>query len=191
MIDYVSKILKDGSVGVLPTDTLYGIVGSAFSKPAVFRIYRLKKRTPTKACIVLIGSISELKKFGVRLTPQQKKFLDKIWPGPVSVLFKASSRFRYLHRGTHEIAFRLPKPTWLRSLLLVTGPLIAPSANYEGVEPAKTMRETQRHFGYGVDFYMDGGQLRGKSSTLLGFRNGRVRILREGVNAEKIKKIVF
>jgi len=140
---------------------------------------------------MLIGAVEDLKKFGIRVTPRQGRFLNKVWPGPVSVLFKVSSRFRYLHRGTNEIAFRLPKPIWLRKMLLTTGPLIAPSANYEGKEPAETIQEAQKYFGYEVDFYMDKRRLRGKPSTLVGFRRNHVIILREGINAEKVRKIIF
>ena len=51
----IIKILKNGGVGIMPTDTLYGLVGSAYSKKAVNRIYKLKKRKKSKKLIVLIS----------------------------------------------------------------------------------------------------------------------------------------
>ena len=60
---------------MLPTDTLYGIVGSALSKRAVLRIYKLRRRDPKKPMIILIGSLDDLKLFGVRLHKAAKKFL--------------------------------------------------------------------------------------------------------------------
>ena len=54
------KILKENGIAVMPTDTLYGIVGAARSADTVNRIYDLRKRAPNKPCIVLIGEIGEL-----------------------------------------------------------------------------------------------------------------------------------
>ena len=77
------KILKKGGIGVVATDTLYGIVGSALSIKAVQRIYAVKGRDDKKPFIILISSIADLKKFSVRLTTEQKRFLGQEWPGPV------------------------------------------------------------------------------------------------------------
>ena len=51
----------------MPTDTIYGLVGSAHSKKAIKRIYEIKKRDKKKKLIVLISSINDLKKFGIPL----------------------------------------------------------------------------------------------------------------------------
>jgi tRNA A37 threonylcarbamoyladenosine synthetase subunit TsaC/SUA5/YrdC len=69
----ISEIIKKNGVGVLPTDTLYGLVGSAFSKEAVDRIYDLKSRNEKKSLIILISSIEDLEKFGVKITESAKK----------------------------------------------------------------------------------------------------------------------
>ena len=69
------KIIHNGGIGVFPTDTLYGIVGSAFSKTAVERIYKVKGRHKQKPFIILISSINDIKKFGIVLNKTQKEFL--------------------------------------------------------------------------------------------------------------------
>ncbi len=51
----IEKILKSGGIGVIPTDTIYGLVGSALNKKAVRRIYQLRQRNPKKPLIILIG----------------------------------------------------------------------------------------------------------------------------------------
>jgi len=126
----IAEILKSGGIGVMPTDTIYGLVGSALSKKTVLRIYKVRQRDLRKPFIVLIGSLGDLKKFGVKLNPRHLAFLRKIWPGPVSVILPCTGReFYYLHRGTRSLAFRLPKDKGLINLLKKTGPLVAPSAN--------------------------------------------------------------
>lgn len=177
--------LRRGGVGIVPTDTLYGIVGSALSRNAVRRIYRLRKRNPKKPMVILIGDVRDLKKFGVHLSPYMKKLLKQVWPGKVSVILpiakkSALRKFRYLHRGTGTLAFRLPEPEWLRKLLRRTGPLVAPSANLEGRPPAKTIRAAKKYFGDGADFFVNAGQLDSKPSTLIKIKNGNVVVLRKG-----------
>ena len=63
----IKKILLNHGVGVLPTDTLYGLVGSALSKKAVARIYKLRRRNPQKPFIILISSLADLKLFNIKL----------------------------------------------------------------------------------------------------------------------------
>lgn len=161
-------VLKNGGIGILPTDTLYGLVGSAFSAKAVLKIYKLRGRNAKKPMIVLIDSLRGLEQFGVKTNPRVTKFLKKLWPGPVSVILPCEQkRFLYLHRGTKTLAFRVPQNQWLRKLLGYTGPLVAPSANPEGKPPAYTISEAQKYFGNKVGFYVDAGPKRSTPSTLI------------------------
>lgn len=163
------KIIKRGGIGVIPTDTLYGIVGLALSKKAVSRIYRVRGRNPKKPFIILIGSIADLKRFGIRVNSEvNARVLNKVWPGPVSVILPCpSKKFTYLHRGTKTLAFRVPKTVWLRAILKKTGPLVAPSANPEGKATALTVAEARTYFGSRVDFYLDRGRRNAQASNLL------------------------
>src|SRR3989344_1132429 len=162
------KVLNQGEAVVMPTDTLYGIVGKALDAKAVERIYELRKRNPEKPCIILIGDVSELDKFSIKLTEKQKEILNNYWPGPVSIVLDCSDeRFSYLHRGTKTLAFRMPEPEALRGLLMKTGPLIAPSANLEGLPPAQNIDEARKYFGDGVFLYIDAGDVSGKASRVV------------------------
>ncbi len=171
----------------MPTDTIYGLVGSALSKKAVARIYRLRRRGLQKPMIILVGSLRQIDLFGIKLDKKTGKILKKYWPGKVSVILSCRlKKFLYLHRGTKTLAFRLPKNFRLRRLLLKTGPLVAPSANFEGVPPAKTIGEAKKYFGKKIDFYVDAGKLEFLPSTLVSVNNGKFLVLRQG--AVKMKK---
>lgn len=173
-------LLKEGAIGVIPTDTLYGICTSAFKKESVEKIYKLKKRNTKKPCIILISSFDDLKKFKVGLTKRQKEYLKKIWPSSISVILKCpSKKFSYLHRGTKTLAFRLPKDKRILKILKISGPLVAPSANIEGERPATTIKEAKRYFKNKV-FYLEGGILKGKPSTLIDLTKDPPQILRKG-----------
>jgi L-threonylcarbamoyladenylate synthase len=213
-----AMLLKEGAIGVIPTDTIYGICTSAFNKKAVEKVYKLRKRNPNKPCIILISSLEDLKKFNIRLTLWQKKILEKLWPGKISVVLSPrinadttlinadnknnkSNRYHrssvldqrssveYLHRGTNSLAFRIPKSKLVLNILKISGPLIAPSANWEGYEPAKNIKEARRYFGNKV-FYLDRGDLISKPSTLIDLRTQKIQILREGEGIKKIKRVL-
>jgi L-threonylcarbamoyladenylate synthase len=199
------ELLISGGIGILSTDTIYGIVGQALSAKAVERIYEVRKRRPEKPCIILIADIADVEKFGVILTEELRSLLSKLWPGPVSVVLPCEkAEFIYLHRGTKTLAFRLPADEKLQILLRATGPLIAPSANPEGLKPAVTIEQAKKYFGdavdphtttrsdgtisqevnfsfgVGVDFYVDAGPRGGEPSTVVAVQNGKVVILRQG-----------
>ncbi len=175
----IKDILKNGGIGIMPTDTLFGVVGLARNPKAVERIYALKGRDENKPFIILIGSIEQLGEFGIMLTDAQRAYLASVWPGKVSVILPTpSEELAYLHRGTQSLAFRLPKKLWLRRLLKKTGPLVAPSANPQGMQPAATVREARAYFGNRVDFYMFGLRREGKPSKLVSLVSGEPVVLR-------------
>ncbi|MFH1170272.1 MAG: L-threonylcarbamoyladenylate synthase [Candidatus Vogelbacteria bacterium] len=160
------KILKDGGVGVMPTDTIYGLVGQALNPITVARIYKLKHRPLNKPSIILIGDLADLKKFKFKPTPATLKIIKQIWPGPISIIF------------TKTLTCRLPALSPLRKLLKQTGPLIATSVNSADRPPAKNIIEAKKYFGKQVDFYFGKKRLTGKPSTLIKIRNNQILVLR-------------
>ncbi len=177
-----TELLKKNKIVVYPTDTLYGILGRALSMHVVERIYRVKGRDENKPFIVLISSISDLNGFGIKLSDRQSKFLNKIWPGPVSVILPCTStKFSYLHRGTKSLAFRMPKDKELLRILNTTGPLVAPSANPQGETPASNVREAKKYFGNKIDGYYGNKKKAGKPSTIISLVGAKPKIIRQGV----------
>ncbi len=158
-------LLKNGEVGIIPTDTIYGICGSALNKKTVGKIYKLKKRDLAKPMIILISCLDDLKIFGVKLKSWQRKLL-KIWPVKTSVILNCPSLNFHLHRGKKTLAFRIPAKNQVLDILAVSGPIVATSANLEGFEPAKTISQAKKYFGSKV-FYYNAGKLSGPSSTLI------------------------
>lgn len=175
----IGEELKKGQVGILPTDTIYGLVGSALNAKTVERIYQLRKRQGDKPMIVLISSFADLRLFGIKLSLKQKRLLTKLWPNPISVILPCSNKkFAYLHRGTKTLALRIPKSKPLRKLLKKTGPLVAPSANLAHQKHAQTIKEAQQYFQNKVDFYVDEGQLTSPPSVLIALTDNKIKILR-------------
>lgn len=185
----VIDLLKKNKIIVYPTDTLYGILGRALSNSVVERIYRVKGRDENKPFIILISSISDLKKFNISdaLIRANGGILERVWPGPVSVILPCiSKKFLYLHRGTKSLAFRMPKDKELLRILNTTGPLVAPSANPQGEIPASNIKKARKYFGNKVDGYYGKNKKAGKPSTIISLVGNKPKIVRQGV-----KKVVL
>ncbi len=177
----IIEIIKNGGIGVIPTDTMYGIVGDAMNKKTVERIYVVRKRTPTKPLIILISDISDLKMFNIKIDAELEKKLGKLWPNKVSIILPCKQKkFEYLHRGTNKLAFRLPKDKKLREFINATGPIVAPSANTEGDKPSKNIKQAEKYFGIGCDFYLDKRDMPIVPSTVIELENGEIKLLRNG-----------
>lgn len=175
------EALKNNQIVVMPTDTIYGICASAFSKCAVEKIYELKDRDKNKPFIILIGSIPDLEKFNIKVDPKTEKLLKKYWPGKYSIILSCrEEKFKYLHRGTKTLSFRLPDDKEISELIKKTGPIATSSANLQGRKSAQTIDEAKAYFGNHIDLYIDGGKLVSSPSTILEFKNDGIIVRRIG-----------
>ena len=174
------KVLREDGIVVMPTDTLYGIVGKALNEMTVERIYKIRKRSLEKPCIILIGDINELRKFEIVLAEEQINKVEEYKEPTSFIIDCANDKFSYLHRGTNTLAFRVPQDEGLRLLLVTVGPLVAPSANIEGLLPAKNITEARNYFGSQVDLYVDGREMLGKASKIIKLhKDGKLSTIRQ------------
>lgn len=188
--EILTVLARDG-VGVIPTDTTYGLVGSALSQRAVERIYKLKGRESKKPFIILIDDVKDLEKFSIFPDEAARNVLAQVWPGKVTVILPCEKdEFSYLHRGGKSLAFRVPNKVDLRELLRVRGPLVAPSANIEGQPPAESVEEARGYFGGEVDFYQDGGLCQSLPSTIISLSDGVCKVVRSGAGDDLVKKLI-
>lgn len=172
-------LLKNGGVGVMPTDTVYGLVARAEDPDAVARMYALKDRDH-KPGTVIAASVDQLVKLGV-----PKSHLDKVskwWPNPLSVETPLGDNLSYLHQDTGRQGFRVVADEAVRAVLEQTGPLVTSSANHPGKPGSVTADEAMAYFGDRVDFYVDGGDLSGRApSTIIKISDdGAIEVIRDG-----------
>ncbi len=173
----LAALLQNGSVGAMPTDTIYGLVCRADDELAVKHLYQIKSRVH-KPGTVIAASVDQLVELGVKA--RYLKAVEQFWPNAISV--EIPNNITYLNQATGRQAFRIIKqPVALLNLLTKTGPLLTSSANLPGEAPAGTIAEIQNSFGVKLDFYVDGGDLSSnKPSTLIRIVDDAVEVLRAG-----------
>ncbi len=168
---------KAGTVGVIPTDTVYGLAVRATDKTAIEVFYRLKQRQK-KPGTLIAANIEQLVILGIPrryLTP-----VMQYWPNPISIVIPTTPELHYLDMGKGSLAVRIPAHQQLHQLLCDTGPLMTSSANQPGEPPANNITEAQHYFQDQVGFYLDGGELQALPSTIIRIVDDAIEVLREG-----------
>lgn len=174
----LARLLKDGAVGVLPTDTVYGLVCRAADAQAVAKLYALKSRE-NKPGTIIAAKLQQLIDLGLRA--RFLKAEEDFWPNPLSVVTPCGDELAYLHLGQRSLAVRIPANARIRELLERTGPLLTSSANLPGQPTATNLAEAQAYFGEQVDFYVEGGTISDPvPSTVIRIVDDAIEVLREG-----------
>ena len=174
----VARLLQGGAVGIIPTDTVYGLVCAAANQSSVERLFRIKHREHNPGT-VLAAHAEQLVDLG--LTRRYLQAVERFWPNSISIIIPCADNLDYLHMGMQSLAVRIPADSNLRSFLEKTSVLMTTSANRPGEPVAETVEEAEAYFGESVDFYVDGGALRGRPpSTIIRIIDDAIEIIREG-----------
>lgn len=177
-LEQAGKYLRDGQIGVIPTDTVYGLVACAQDQAAVLRLYALKQRE-NKPGTIIAANAEQLVELGLKA--RYVHAVQQFWPGAISIVLPVGIELPYLHLGKHSLAVRVTEDKQLAKMLEQTGPILSTSANHPGESEAKTIQEAVKYFKDSVDFYVDGGDLSERQpSTVIRIVDDAVEILREG-----------
>lgn len=172
------SVLLSGEVGVLPTDTVYGLVCVAENKTAVEKLYSIKKRSDKRGTLIA-ASLNQLDKLGFDINYFEP--VKNYWPGAISVVTPMDSSLDYLNNGLGTMAVRIPLNPAVQRLLEVTGPLLTTSANSPDQPVAANLSEAEAYFGDQIDFYVDGGDYSDRlPSTIIEIVDGNISIIRAG-----------
>ncbi|MCA9329401.1 threonylcarbamoyl-AMP synthase [Candidatus Saccharibacteria bacterium] len=171
--------MQNGKIGVIPTDTVYGVVARASDTIAVKKLYSLKNRHK-KPGTLIAADIQQLIDLGIK--PRYLRAVSQYWPGAVTVVLPTDNlTLRYLDQGVGTLAVRVVDNKQIADLLKMTGPLITSSANIPGEPVANNIMQALDYFNNGVDFYVDGGDLSDRqASTIIRILDDVVDVLRQG-----------
>lgn len=193
-IKLAAKALQHDKIIAIPTETVYGLAGNAFSEAAVKKIYTLKNRPFYNPLIVHIRSAEFLTNVA-RDIPEPAHLLAKaFWPGPLTLVLKKQTVVPgIVTAGKDTVAVRMPNhPTTLELLEQLDFPLAAPSANPFGSISPTSAAHVHSYFGNDLEVILDGGVCeKGIESTIIGFEEGQPVVYRLGsLSVEEIEEKV-
>ena len=190
----MAAILLGNGLVAYPTETFYGLGAAALSARAVARIYRLKARDPGKPLPVIASDLEMVVEIAGPLPPVFWTLAEEFWPGPLTLVLKASAAIpAFLAGPGGSIAVRIPPVSWVRRLAYeISQPLTATSANLSGEGEMTDPSAIASVFEGKIELIIDGGATPGGSpSTLLDLTTPEPRFLRVGaVSAERIRAVL-
>ena len=187
----IIKTLKDGKLVIMPTDTIYGIIGDATNEDVINKVYEVKERPHDKPLLILVSNLSMLHELVTEIPKETEKIINKFWPGPLTILFKKSSKVSdALTANSALVAIRMPKDKRLLNIMNhLNRPLISTSANISSHDAITNPNQLEEKMKEKIDLIVDEGTVNNEASTLITIVNGKIEILREGSLTEKIRKL--
>ena len=177
------RVLRDGGVVALPTDTVYGICVALDTPGGVERLFQVKRRPPDKGIMLLLESADQASEIGI-MTPAAVALARACWPGGLTVVVPVLPGVDLpaaLTAGTPTVGLRVPDHDAPRTLARALGPLPTTSANVSGLPEASDAAAIMAQLGESVDLVLDGGQAHGgPASTVIDCTGALPVVLREG-----------
>ena len=178
----------------VPTETVYGLAGNAYSNIAVNKIFNLKKRPKNNPLIVHYLDINKLKD-DCHIDDNFIKLYNRFSPGPITFILKLkkdSKISKFVTNKQTSLAVRFPKHPLFRKLLKVLNyPLAAPSANISTRLSSVKASDVIEEFGSKIKYVLDGGRCQiGLESTIINLLSKPTILRFGGLNISEIEKIL-
>jgi len=184
-----SKTVISGGVIVYPTETVYGIGANALDEQAILRVFQIKKRPISMPIFLAVSSLEMLDRVA-ELEADDREILERLMPGPVSVLVRRKSIVpNVLTAGSPLVGIRFPDHEVALRIIDAVGPITSSSANRTGSPPPRSVDEVSPEIADRVEMVLDGGKCKfGQPSTLLDLTNRK--IIRPGAELEKVQRAI-
>jgi tRNA threonylcarbamoyl adenosine modification protein (Sua5/YciO/YrdC/YwlC family) len=185
LIRYAADQIRSGEVLGMPTDTFYGLAADPFNLRAVDRVYDIKSRSRHKPLSLLIEGIDQAEELARPLPEEFYRLARKFWPGPLTMIVKASSRLPLkVTANTGNVALRIPQAKIPLAVVQAAGiPITATSANLSGEAECTSAEAVRDQLQNRIAIIVDGGTSpREIASTIIDLTDeeARWRIMREG-----------
>ncbi len=191
-VAHCARVLSDGGIAAIPTDTLYGLAASIRRPDAIARVMQVKRRNPGSGVPILLTDAAQADEIAV-MSPDAHRLAQAFWPGAVTLVLPARPGVdRRLLGPNGTIGVRVPASDDVRTLVrLVGAPLTGTSANLHNEPPPTTAQAAADAVGPRVDLVLDGGQGAGAPSTVIDVTQDPPLILRAGaVDASDLQTVV-
>lgn len=180
------RVLREGRVAIVPTDTVYGLAGSGRGPEGATAVYALKGRAPTQPTALVVASVELLEELLPELGRPAARVAHALLPGPYTLVVpNPARRYAWLTGERPDaIGVRVPDVTGpARAVLDGIGALVATSANLPGGPDPRSLADVPDRLLRGAGAVVDGGTLPGRPSTVLDLTGAEPVVLREGAVA--------
>lgn len=182
-VETAKKLLEQGSLVAIPTETVYGLAGNAMRPEVVVNIFEVKDRPYFDPLIVHVSSIEKARDYVTEITSPAAALAHRFWPGPLTLLLPKTTNIPDLvTAGLDRVGLRCPDHLLTQQLLLALDfPLAAPSANPFGYVSPTTAEHVMHQLGQKISYILDGGPCKvGIESTIVGWENSQAIVYRLG-----------
>ena len=191
-----AKILAEGGIVAIPTETVYGLAANAMDESAILKVFEAKRRPFFDPLIVHCSTLTSIIPMIEEADHQVLSDLaDKFWPGPLSLIVrkKRPGLSDMITAGHDTVAVRQPAHPLTADLLnRLDFPLVAPSANPFGYVSPTTAQHVAAQLSDKVDYILDGGATTvGVESTILDLTTKPFLVRRKGgLTLEQLREVV-
>ncbi|MBQ5563810.1 MAG: threonylcarbamoyl-AMP synthase, partial [Clostridia bacterium] len=192
-IEQAARIIKNGGLVAMPTETVYGLAANALDGKAVAKIFKAKGRPMDNPLIVHISDISQIYSLVSEFPEKAKILADKFWAGPLTIILPKSKIIPdEVSAGLDTVAVRFPSNEIARKLISLSMPLAAPSANLSGSPSPTNARHVRDDMNGRIDAIIDGGECEvGVESTVITLATDIPRLLRPGgITVEQLREAI-
>ncbi len=188
------RLINDGQVVGIPTETVYGLGANALDEDAVKKIFVAKGRPSDNPLIVHIAKFEDLKPLVQEIPEKVKIMADAFWPAPLTMIMKKSDKVSNVVSGNLDtVAVRMPKSDYARVIIeSCSCPIAAPSANLSGSPSPTNAKYVYDDMNGRIPLIIDGGNCEiGVESTVISFAEDPPRLLRPGgVTLEEMTELI-
>jgi L-threonylcarbamoyladenylate synthase len=162
------RVLDDGGVVGVPTDTVYGLAARLDRPAAVDAVFALKRRPPGLALPVLLGAPAQLDQVVAAWPSCAARLAGRFWPGGLTLVVPAPAVVgRAVGGDGATVGVRVPDDEMVRQLCLRCGPLAVTSANRHGSPPCTRPCDVVGELAGELSLVVDGGTRNGAPSTVV------------------------
>jgi tRNA threonylcarbamoyl adenosine modification protein (Sua5/YciO/YrdC/YwlC family) len=193
LVEVGGRMVAQGGLVVLPTDTVYGLGCDPFNPSAVEALFKAKARGRDLPLPVLVHTWRQAIGLVEDITEHARLLIAEYWPGPLTIVLRESPGIGWdLGDSRGTVAVRMPKHDFALALIERTGPLAVTSANRSGMPTPSSIEGVAEQLGGQVDVFFDTGPSSGGSaSTIVDLSGTGVRVLREGaIAASEIERVI-
>lgn len=177
------KLLTEGKLVAIPTETVYGLAANGLDETAVAGIFSAKNRPTFDPLILHVASIEQAQSLCTDWPEMADKLARACWPGPLTLILPKADHVPDLTTsGQPTVGIRMPNNRLTLELLsTLPFPLAAPSANPFGYVSPTNAQHVADQLGDRIDYILDDGDcFVGIESTIIAIENGAPKVLRLG-----------